>query len=103
MEYITAINENKTLYIEKDKVAAILAQPRIQRVPGAGTNIRGISLYDGQIVVYYRLGNGEGCGIIIKTDGESLMGITAEYPSQEDIEPGALTAVMPGIWEIKSD
>ena len=106
MKFITAVGKNKTLYIEKEKVAAILSEPQIQRVTAADEKIGGISLYNGQLVVYHQLGvcrTERMCGIIVKTGGESLTGIIADYPSQESMEPDDLSLVMPGVWEINSD
>lgn len=106
MEFIVAVSKNKTLYIEKEKVAAILSEPQIQRVPAADEKIRGLSLYNSQLVVYYQFGDRSqerNCGIIVKTDGGNLTGIIADYPSQEELELENLTSVVPGVWEIKSD
>lgn len=105
MEYIAANTGRQTFYVEKDKIAAILENPVIHKVPGADDKIAGLSLYDGRLAVYFYLeGRYAGpCGVLLDTGEKILYGFTAESVGVEDMAPGLLTAVMTGVWVIKSD
>lgn len=79
----------------------ILIRPRIQNVPGAAESIRGISIYEERLLVYYCLGDGKDnpCGIILRMPDDALVGITGEVDGEEWLDPDELVPVMPGIWE----
>lgn len=105
MDYIKITTDHKDLYVEKDSIEAIVLNPEIQRVPKASGQIRGISYYHTQLVVYYRLGELKeaGCGVILKSDGDWTAGVAGREAGEEAVDQEVLTEVLPGIWEKKCD
>ena len=96
----------RLLYIERDKVEIILRQPVIWKVPEANKNILGVLVYQNQLIAVYRLGKEEDfpCGILIRTKGEELIGITAQKTEGiEEMKTESLEALMPGVWVKKLD
>lgn len=106
MEVIKVRTGERILYIEKEKTETLYLNPKIWKVPGAGDEILGISVYKGRLAVYYRLGSGRDakCGILMKPQGDLIVGVAAEeLTGEEEIDREELTEVKPGIWERKSD
>lgn len=106
MEVIKVRTRERILYIEKEKTETLYLNPKIWKVPGAGEEILGISVYKGRLVVYYRLGSERNakCGILMKPEGDVTLGAAAEeLAGEEEIDLEELTEVKPGIWERKSD
>lgn len=105
MELIVVKNDMEELLLDKAKVVAVLMNPDIQRVPGTDDSIRGISMYQNRLVVYYQFGKRyePRCGVILKTDGEYLAGIVSEGVDVEERAQEELNSVVPGIWERRRD
>lgn len=105
MEVITVKTRSGVLYIEKEKTETIFMNPKIWKIPGAGEEILGVSVYKGRLAVY-RLGSERDakCGILMKTQGDMAVGVAAEeVAGEEEIDREELTEVVPGIWERRSD
>ena len=106
MEVITVKTRSGVLYIEKEKTETIFMNPKIWKIPGAGEEILGVSVYKGRLAVYYRLGSERDakCGILMKTQGDMAVGVAAEeVAGEEEIDREELTEVVQGIWERRSD
>lgn len=105
MEYIAAVIEEKTYYIEKSKTLAVIEAPSIYEVPEADAEIAGISVYEDKLVVYFAMGRSvcSGCGIIVDTEGAVLYGMTAEDIGVQEMEPDILSPVMTGVWVVSDD
>ncbi|MDO4275381.1 MAG: hypothetical protein Q4D16_17065 [Eubacteriales bacterium] len=105
MEYIAATIGAKTFYIEKSRTVAIVDLPQIYEVPEADTEIAGISVYDGKLVVHFRevTACNAGCGIIVNGDDWKLYGMTAENIGVKEMDPDVLSPVLPGVWVVSDD
>ena len=86
MEVIKVRTGERILYIEKEKTETLYLNPKIWKVPGAGDEILGVSVYKGRLAVYYRLGSERDakCGILMKTQGDMTVGVAAEEVAGEE-------------------
>lgn len=105
MEFIAANTGRQTFYIEQDKITALVENPVIHKVPGADAKVAGLSRYDGRLAVYFYMEEKIQCecGILLDTGEKILYGITAKNVGVEDIDPALLSAVMAGVWVMRSD
>ena len=105
MEFITAKSGRQTFYIEQDKVAAIIDNPVVHKVPEADEKIAGLSLYDGRLAVYLYLEERAPwqCGVLVDTGEQILYGITARDVGVADVEPTLLCTVITGVWVMQGD
>ncbi|MDC7288147.1 hypothetical protein NXH76_10055 [Blautia schinkii] len=105
MEFIAANTGSQTLYIEKDRITAIVEKPVIHKVPGADEKVAGLSRYEGRLAVYLYMEEKIQCecGVLLDTGKKILYGITARDVGVEDIDPALLSAVMAGVWVMRSD
>lgn len=105
MEYIAAEIGEKTYYIEKIKILSIIEKPEVYEVPGADSEIAGISAYGDRLVVYFNMGKGghSACGIVVDTEHSVLYGLTAEHIWAQEMEPELLVSVLPGVWVVRDD
>lgn len=109
MSYIEVSSGSQRLYIEKEKLSAIVDSPRVHRVPGQTAEAAGISYYMGKPVVYYLPAASCGtafenyrCGIILKCEA-GFIGILAETAGEVNAVSEELEQVIQGVWVKKSD
>lgn len=105
MEYLTVIIGRQTFYIDKTKIVGIIQHPVIYRIPDGDENIEGLSLYNGKLVAYIRLGDicSHRCGIVLNTGNKILYGVAVENIGEEEKIPGELSAIITGVWGRNSD
>lgn len=109
MEYIAAKAGGQVIYIEKERIEAIVMKPEILRVPEAPEGILGIAVYGHELVAYRDFGTGRevSCGILVR-DGEGrLQGVAAQTVGEEELSAGEAEAAglsaVNGVWEKSSD
>ncbi len=117
-QYITLLRGGQTIYIDRDAVTAVVMRPVVQRVPGAGRGVQGISLYGKEMVVYYNpFVNEEGedgaegqeqsvCGVILRTGNGKLAGLAGEATGEAVFSIEDADEVMSlgnGVWVKKRD
>lgn len=105
MESIRVASGGRCLYVEKEKIAAAVMRPQIQIVPESGKEILGILCYEGQLVPFYHIGQGDcgRCGLLMRKEGEQLYGIRVEVEGDINISKENLQEILPGIWEVAGD
>lgn len=105
MEYLTVTIDRRTFYIDKTKIVAIIEHPVIYKVPDGDEKIEGLSLYNGKLVAYIRLGNicSYKCGIVLNIGNKILYGVAVEDIGEEEKSPGELSAIITGVWGRDSD
>lgn len=110
LEFIVIECEEQKFYAEKRKIEGIVMRPVVQRVPKASEEIRGISEYQGRMVIYYNLdnrGTEEGidyeCGVIMKEQSGIFLGIYGNITKEYKGSLEKCVSVAEGIWEKNCD
>lgn len=117
-QYLTMEREGQTVYIDRDKIVAVVMRPRILRVPLASDRVMGISFYEEELVVYYGqsverdkecLPEGVrsfACGIIFRTEQGHLAGIAGDSTGEASAGKELTDSIQPlgdGVWGKRSD
>lgn len=100
MDYIAARIGDGVFYIEQGRIRALVEWPEIFPVPGAASELEGISIYKDSLVMYARIGKAGQmrCGIVFDAGETVLYGMAADELWDENEPPGQLQPVMTGVW-----
>lgn len=117
-QYLILEREGQTVYIDRDKIVAVVMRPQILRVPLASDRVMGISFYEEELVVYYGQSvesdkeclpegaRGFACGIIFRTEQGHLAGMAGDSTGEASAGTGLTDSILPlgdGVWGKRSD
>lgn len=109
MRYIEIRSGQERMYIDEEKLEAIIDNPNVHCVPGQDEEIAGISYYMGRIVVYYLFPAVSGterrqyrCGTIFRGPA-GYSGVLSETAGESEAVPEEAEQIIQGVWVKKSD
>ena len=101
----------RQLYVEPEKVAAVVSRPLVQRVPGAAEDILGIAEYEKNVTVYYNPAENTdagrpaagvreyACGVVLEGEPDVYTGIPCDTVGTREEFMEDLVPVINGVWE----